>query len=271
MKQFLYWLKSKRFRIVIVPETGDKSFQPKVITGKQFFRFGTGGTVMLLLFLLLILFNPYPGIFSSWFFGENEQSVRELTKKVTQLNYEIDEMRKMNRNLIRALNLGDSTLKLEDHDTTSKKSSQIQGNVLIAVLALLEYEENDIITLHSPAFIRPVGGLITRGFLPENGHFGIDFGIKQGTPVYAAATGTVLFADYGIDEGYVMILLHSGGFITVYKHCSQLFHSVGKRIQQGEMIALSGNTGEKSYGPHLHFELWKNEQPVDPKIYLEGL
>lgn len=270
MKQFLYWLKSKRFRIVIVPETGDNSFQPKVITGTQFFRFGTGGSILLILFLLLILFNPFPGVLSSWFFGENEQSVRELTKKVEQLNLEIEEMRKMNRNLIRALNLGDSTLQLEDHDSSSKKSSQIQGSVIAVLYRLLGVDE-DLRQKTTPAFIRPVGGLITRGFLPENGHFGIDFGVKQGTPVYASATGTVLFADYGIDEGYVMILLHSGGFISVYKHCNQLFHGVGKRIQQGEMIALSGNTGERSYGPHLHFELWKNEQPVDPKIYLEGL
>jgi len=114
-------------------------------------------------------------------------------------------------------------------------------------------------------FIKPVNGFISRGFNTDKGHIGIDFVVKVGSPVYAAANGYVVFADYTSRDGYMMIINHTNDYITVYKHCSILLKKIRDRVFQGELISLSGNSGEITTGPHLHFEIWKQGQPINPK------
>lgn len=96
---------------------------------------------------------------------------------------------------------------------------------------------------------------------------GIDFVIKTGTPVYSAAGGYIVFADFTVNDGYMVIIAHSDGYITVYKHCSVLLKKARDIVSEGEMIALSGNTGELSTGPHLHFEIWKDGKPLGPSKF----
>jgi murein DD-endopeptidase MepM/ murein hydrolase activator NlpD len=114
-------------------------------------------------------------------------------------------------------------------------------------------------------FNKPVNGFISREFNSEKGHIGIDFVVKNGTSIWAAADGYVIFSDNTIEDGYMMIINHDDGYITVYKHCSVLLKKPREKIRQGELIALSGNSGETSTGPHLHFEIWKDGEPVNPK------
>jgi lipoprotein NlpD len=75
----------------------------------------------------------------------------------------------------------------------------------------------------------------------------------------------VVFSDYTFTDGYKIIINHSNDYISIYKHCSSLLKNERDFVLQGELIALSGNSGEISSGPHLHFEVWKNGKPVDPK------
>jgi murein DD-endopeptidase MepM/ murein hydrolase activator NlpD len=113
-------------------------------------------------------------------------------------------------------------------------------------------------------FKRPVEGFISTKFNPEKGHYGIDIVVKTGTPIYAAASGYVVFSDYTVDDGYMIIIIHPNDYISIYKHCSSLLKQKKDRIIQSEVIALTGNSGHKSHGPHLHFEIWKNGKPLNP-------
>ena len=97
---------------------------------------------------------------------------------------------------------------------------------------------------------------------------GIDFVVKSGTPVYASANGYVIFSDYTNKDGNMLIIGHPDNYITIYKHCSVLMKKERDTVIQGELIALSGNTGEITTGPHLHFEIWKDGQPIDPRTVL---
>lgn len=115
--------------------------------------------------------------------------------------------------------------------------------------------------------LAPATGFISRKFEAERGHFGIDFAGKIGSLVVAPAEGYVVFAGYTVDDGYTMILSHGGGFLTMYKHNQSLLKTVGEIVKRGEPIALLGNTGRTSYGPHLHFEVWKNGQMQNPMDY----
>jgi len=116
--------------------------------------------------------------------------------------------------------------------------------------------------------ILPADGYLARGFDPSIRHFGLDIAGKIGTSVVAAADGYVVFAGWTHEEGYVVILSHEAGFLTFYKHNQSLLRGSNSFVRRGEPIALLGNTGSTSYGPHLHFEIWKDGSPVDPEIYL---
>jgi len=97
---------------------------------------------------------------------------------------------------------------------------------------------------------------------------GLDIAVKENTPVYASASGYVVFAGYTVDEGYVIILNHSDGYLTIYKHCALLLKNERERVEQGELIAQSGNSGLHSSGPHLHFEIWKDGSVINPELVL---
>lgn len=114
----------------------------------------------------------------------------------------------------------------------------------------------------------PAVGFISREFNNEQFHFGIDIAGRPGSPVIAAAEGTVVFADWTYAYGYTVMLAHGQGFVTVYKHNQSIIPIAGATVKRGEVIALLGDTGETSSGPHLHFEVWKNGFPEDPNNYL---
>ncbi len=114
----------------------------------------------------------------------------------------------------------------------------------------------------------PVLGYITRGFNEAKNHFGIDYAGKRGTVISAAADGYVVFAGWTYSDGNMIIISHGLGFFTIYKHNQSLLKSANEFVKRGEPIALLGNSGQTSYGPHLHFELWKDGQPQNPEDYL---
>lgn len=195
--------------------------------------------------------------------------INELNHKLNQVTKELEYLKDTNERLKFAIGLGDSTLlKSSGKDTakTERKKNPFGGNIFAIITKMLQGEKDK--QSKSYYFSKPADGFISRGFDPERGHMGIDFVIKTGTPVFAAANGYVIFADYTTKDGYMIILNHNNGYISIYKHCSVLFKRARETVLQGEAIALSGNTGEISTGPHLHFEIWKDGEPIDPKKVL---
>ena len=114
----------------------------------------------------------------------------------------------------------------------------------------------------------PISGQISSGFDIGDKHYGVDVPAVTNTPVKAISDGRVVFSEWTIDTGFVIIIEHSFNLISVYKHNSSGLISQGDYVKSGQAIALSGNTGELTTGPHLHFELWSNGNPVDPLEYI---
>lgn len=121
--------------------------------------------------------------------------------------------------------------------------------------------------LRVPA-LPPLDGVVSRGFHPADGHFGLDLAVAQGTPVRAFGDGYVVFADWTHAGGYVVAVQHPDGYLSLYKHASRLRSRVGERVRTRDVIALSGNTGASTSGPHLHFELWRDGLAQDPAAFL---
>ena len=117
-------------------------------------------------------------------------------------------------------------------------------------------------------FFRPTRGMVSSGFDANQKHFGIDIAASPNESVLATLDGTVILATYTADTGYVIQVQHSQNLISVYKHCGSLLKKVGDSVKAGEAIALVGNTGEKTTGPHLHFEIWNRGQALDPSKYI---
>jgi len=115
--------------------------------------------------------------------------------------------------------------------------------------------------------VDPVIGVISQKF-DKNNHPGIDVVSKLNAPIKACAEGTVVFTGYSEDDGNFIILSHANGFSSYYKHTSKVLKRTGQKVQKGDPIALVGDTGEHSSGPHLHFELWENNTALDPLEYL---
>lgn len=120
----------------------------------------------------------------------------------------------------------------------------------------------------SISFFAPVKGLITSDFNIEDDHLGIDIVTRKNEVVKAAQEGIVVFSEWTAETGYVLVIQHRDNFLTIYKHNSSLLKKQGELVKTGEPIAIIGNSGELSTGPHLHFEMWYNGTPVNPKNYI---
>lgn len=260
MQRIKQLLSKYGFSIVVLPNSNQSVIQNKTIKGKILFLAMLLYSVIL--FLLLSLFYTFTpakylllqesDIARVKGFGE----FQSLNEKVNILITEIDKLKKTNQNLKNAIYLADSTLIKKP--MIEKK--EIGGSILSVFQDLFFGPCQQTII-----FRKPINGFVSRGFSANNGHFGTDFSVKIGTPIYSAANGYVVFADYTVNDGYMMIIAHSDDYITVYKHCSQLIKSTRDFVTQGELIALSGNTGKLTTGPHLHFEIWKNGFVIDPE------
>ena len=117
-------------------------------------------------------------------------------------------------------------------------------------------------------FFRPTRGMVSSGFDANHKHFGIDIAASPNESVLATLDGTVILATYTADTGYVIQVQHSQNLVSVYKHCGSLLKKVGDSVKAGEAIALVGNTGEKTTGSHLHFEIWNRGRALDPSNYI---
>lgn len=219
---------------------------------------------------LIINLTPLSKIFYSedyYYQKEEQEKFLELNKKLLFLSKEIEELKTTNERLKYAIILGDSNLLKPSHDSVKNNSQKFKKKIEGNVLFIFRYIWENIFASNSKDkfFVRPINGFVSREFNPEEGHYGVDIVAKTGTPIYASASGYVIFSDYTVDDGYMVIIIHPNDYISVYKHCSSLLKRKREKIIQSEMIALSGNTGHKSHGPHLHFEIWKNGQPLNPQ------
>ena len=140
-----------------------------------------------------------------------------------------------------------------------------------------QYEETERYNLttidNAPAvtgliFFRPTRGMISSGFDANQKHYGIDIAASPNESVLSTLDGTVILSTYTADTGYVIQVQHNQNLVSVYKHCSSLLKKVGDTVKGGEAIALVGNTGENTTGPHLHFEIWNKGRALDPAKYI---
>jgi len=268
----------KKFRLVILNET---SLEEKAV-----FKISTGGIIwrsllaffsIFLICFCIIVYSPVKQYIPGKASNLVQKNLISLSIKSDSLERVLSIQSLYLKNFEAILN-GDSSVLYYSDDTTgvftetelslsvSKEDSLLRQRV----------EREDLGSLNNNIkkersfflFYPPFDGMISDSFNLYNNHFAIDLVAKKGTKIKSISQGTVIVSDWNPESGYVIGVQHENNFISFYKHCSRLLKRVGDFVEMGEHIAIIGNSGELSTGPHLHLELWKGGTPLNPADYI---
>jgi murein DD-endopeptidase MepM/ murein hydrolase activator NlpD len=169
------------------------------------------------------------------------------------------------------VNFGDTTMETASVEFArsvedSLLRMQIEQEEQYNLLALSNQRPpTDLAGIH---FFAPLRGLVTLPFKATENHFGTDIVAAPNEVVKATLDGTVIMDAWTVETGYVIHIQHENNLVSVYKHNSELLKKSGNMVKAGDAIAIIGNSGELTTGPHLHFELWHNGTPIDPQSYI---
>jgi murein DD-endopeptidase MepM/ murein hydrolase activator NlpD len=240
---------------------------------------GYGAITIFLIALLTILLLAITPLGSALTFLETteikqqKKEIQQLEKQVLILSEQVESISSVNKRLKMAMMLAgtdklDTNSALYDSLKNFKKPGmKISNNIYSVFIDFINKLSVNDDTLKILYFLKPINGVVTQKFSPANNHLGIDYGAKIGTPVYASLSGIVIHSGYSIEYGYSLII-QSNNYLTMYKHCSELIKKERDFVRQGELIALSGNSGSNTSGPHLHFEVWENGKAINPDLLL---
>jgi murein DD-endopeptidase MepM/ murein hydrolase activator NlpD len=241
--------------------------------------------LMVALFYSLFAFTPLRKIIPGYAKVENNEQFIKLVEGVEELSYQIDAQEtylKAFRNLLTMSQIdGESPFQGKDivyekvEKRADKKNSislnnKEKGSPAEIKIPNAQSDDNLEIysTLRESDIIVPVSGVISSEFQPNIRHYGIDILAPKNTPVKAMMDGFVFSSGWDLETGYTLGIQHKGNILSFYKHNSILLKEKGTFVRAGEAVAIIGNTGTLSSGPHLHFELWHSGKPVNPKDFI---
>lgn len=276
------WL-TNRYLLIIRDE---ENFQEK-----RTISFNYARVILLIagMFLTALLLSVYlvSQVLEAWLDPRHAQMIAnrqlmELTMRIDSLKYETEMKGRYIENLRLIFEGRDST-----YAALSDRSSEVATDPQLFIEPALqevdsqfraEYGESDLDILQFASqesnelsdvyLFSPIEGIKVDGFRPKDDHYGIDIAAMENEVVKSVAEGIVIFSTWTLDNGYVIGIQHTrDNLISVYKHNSELLKNVGSFVAGGDIIAIVGNTGELTTGPHLHFELWHRGNAIDPENY----
>jgi murein DD-endopeptidase MepM/ murein hydrolase activator NlpD len=247
----------------------------------------TGGLIVVLIGIVisLVAFTPLREYIPGYADVDMRKDLLYLSLKTDSLEEALQERSDYIRNIKRVLtdsvDVGDTT-KVASKDTVSKHAKAFAPRSHADSILRTEVESQNPYNvslggnsadktgnnLNSYFFFAPLKGIITNGFKPAANHFGVDITSKENDAVKATLDGTIILSTWTLATGNVIIIQHKDNIISVYEHNSVLMKKAGDNVKAGDVIAIIGNTGELTTGPHLHFELWYQGSPVNPLNYI---
>jgi ABC-type multidrug transport system fused ATPase/permease subunit len=271
-----------RYRLVVLDENTLEDVWYTVLSRMNILAWiGLIGLVLVTLGIVLVSFTPLREYIPGYPDGNIRWQYMKNTLMVDSLEHQIQMRDKYIANIQNILK-GEETLphyKTSDSTsalTTINKKPQTFDSVLEN--QLVEEERYNVNATSTPIesrieinklhFYCPLKGAITNEFSSIGNHYGIDIVSNLNEPVLSILEGTVVFTGWTLDAGNVIVVQHHNDLLSVYKHNSQLLKEIGNLVKAGEAIAIVGNTGELTTGPHLHFELWHSGKPLNPSDYI---
>lgn len=279
-KKFAKKLLHKYRMVVLNEDTFEERFSFRLTRLNVFVAVGLSAILLIALTTVLIAFTPLREYIPGY-------SSANLKEKAANLAYKSDSLQNVLRdndlylNSIKNALIGefdveqlnrDSVLGSPISDLEYEEINRIKADSLLREEVAQEDKYNILPTATDNinfSLFPPVKGNISEPYNIEDKHYAVDIVTTRNAPVKSVADGRVIFAEWTAETGFVVILEHSYDLISVYKHNASINISQGDMVRAGEVIATAGNTGELTTGPHLHFELWNDGNPVDPSEYID--
>ncbi len=274
-------LKNKYQLTIYNSETLKESFTFSLSRLNVFTYIGISVIIISILVGLLFVFTPFNLLIPS---KANSQLSRQLFVNAIKLDSLKKEVRIRDQyfNNIQNVMFGrqvnnfesvqDTTFKHQKLEFSRSKHDSILRNQIEREekqsLSIVNNSKQGSVSLKNLHFFLPVKGIVTASFNVESGHMATDIVAQPNEPVLATLEGTVTLATWSLTEGYIIMVQHNYNIVSIYKHNESLLKKQGDHVTAGEPIAIIGNTGELTTGPHLHFELWYNGTPLNPEDYI---
>lgn len=278
-KRFIKRLK-KRFRLVLM---NDETFEERISLRLSPLRVFT---IVGLLIILLIFFTSYMIAFTplkEYIPGYADNVV--LRRQILDLTIRLDSLDRASvqkdlylKNIKEIVNEERIFEEVEAKQKTKKDLTKLKLTASESEIALrnnVEQEDryninmqmagNKMSSFSNLYFFPPLKGKITTAFNRSEKHYGIDIVAGKNEAVKATLDGTIIFSGWTAANGYVIHLQHGYNLISIYQHNSALLKKQGDKVKAGEAIAITGNSGEITTGPHLHFEIWFDGKAIDPQ------
>ena len=236
--------------------------------------------ILVVLTILLIAFTGLREFIPGYPDGNMRQMIAQNALRVDSLENELLKRDRFFKSIRLGLNGGDTTsLERSREDTARYRNDTIRFQISEQeneFRAAIEERERFNLSLGMKEqnhdyyhFFPPVEGIVTQSFDEKKRHYGTDIVAKANAKVAAVLDGVVIFTDWTVKTGYVIQVQHTNDLISVYKHNSILLKKQGDYVRAGEVLGVVGNTGEESSGPHLHFELWRAGNPLNPENFIK--
>ncbi len=261
---------SDKYRLAIIDEDNLREVRSFRLSLLNVYMLFSSLILLVTIFIIIVIFyTPIKRLVPGYGDISNNVAFLDLSKQLSEIEETLEAQELYNESLrklltssgdsdvlsgnsfvnetVRITDSGDRAGKILPEDINDPQSSRILGSLF---------------------FVPPITGSISAGFLDVEDHYGIDILASQNMPIKTIMDGIVIFADYSVESGHTIAVQHPNNIISVYKHNSVLLKKAGDRLHAGEAIAIIGNSGTLSFGPHLHFELWFEGYPVDPEKYL---
>jgi murein DD-endopeptidase MepM/ murein hydrolase activator NlpD len=282
-EKLLSRLKNKYKLVFLNEQTYEEVFMLRLSRLNVFTYAGTAAMLIILVVTIIIAFTPLREYIPGYPTGKERRMIVRNAQRVDSLSIEINKRDKLLKNIriimeggvietgereqtseSEKINEQSITFKKSQEDSLFRRSVEEEEKFSLGIPKKSKVDQQ----IESTFLFCPLKGIVVNKFGDSSGHYGVDIAAPEGSRVSAVMDGTVIFSGWTVDTGFVIQIQHSNNLISFYKHNSKLLKKTGTFVKAGEAIAQTGNSGELTTGPHLHFELWHKGIPLNPEDYI---
>ena len=279
-KKFLQRLRHRYRLVVMNDDTFEENLSLRLTPLGLLILVSAITIVMVMIVTSLIAFTPLREYIPGYADVAMRRELITLAMRSDSLEQALNEQNMFNENIANVLRgnikpdtTGNKPDKSKEYEKLKINASQKEGQLKYSIESQDKYSlaygaESNKSGISNFFFFTPIKGVVSEQFKSQDRHYGVDIVGPENEPIKVTLDGTVILATWSSETGYTITVQHTNNLISVYKHNSVLLKKVGDYVKAGEAIAIIGNSGEQTTGPHLHFELWYNGSAIDPQGYM---
>lgn len=279
-KNFLQRLRHRYRLVVMNDDTFEENLSLRLTPLGLLILLSSVTIVMVMIVTSIIAFTPLREYIPGYADVAMRRELITLAMRSDSLEQALIEQNMFNQNITNVLRgnikpdtAGSKPDKSKEYEQLKLNASQKEAQLKYSIESQDKYSlaygaESNKNGISNFFFFTPIKGVVSEQFKSKDRHYGVDIVGPENEPIKATLDGTVILATWSSETGYTITVQHTNNLISVYKHNSVLLKKIGDYVKAGEAIAIIGNSGEQTTGPHLHFELWYNGSAIDPQGYM---